>query len=96
MQDSGIAIYDAAWKRVEPELGTAATVLSDETFKKVEEGQYCIFHGLLIFRAVLDDYFKKKSYCNFHLSENVFFPFPLVMLVKKTLPRKFKEKLNIG
>lgn len=71
-------------------------VFSEESFKKVEEGKYCLFHGHLYLRNKLSEYFKEKNQCDFHLSENMFYPFPLVQPVRKTLPRKFKETLNMG
>ena len=95
-QGSGIPIYEAVWEKMEPDLVTGDTLFSEESLKNVQKGKICLVHGHLILRAVLDDYFKKHARCNFHLSNNMFFPFPLLIPVKKSLPRKFKDKLNFG
>ncbi|GIY46380.1 uncharacterized protein CEXT_328201 [Caerostris extrusa] len=91
-----IPLYEEAWRKLEKTLSTSDEVLSEVSFKEVEKGITCIVHGHLILRSVLEEYFRENGRCDFHLSENYFFPFPLLMGLRKTLPRRFYRKFNNG
>ncbi|GFT68037.1 uncharacterized protein NPIL_385821 [Nephila pilipes] len=96
LKDSGIPLYEETWKKLESTLSTFDEVLSETTYREVEKGKTCIVHGQLILKSVLQDYFQTNGRCDFHLSENYFFPFPLLMGLRKTLPKGFQRKFNSG
>ncbi|GBN45624.1 hypothetical protein AVEN_148932-1 [Araneus ventricosus] len=96
LKDSGIPLYEKAWEKMEETLFTSDQVFSDDSFQKVEMGEICIPHGQVFLKGVLNDYFKLHGRCDFHLSNNYFFPFPLLMGLRKSLPKKFQRKFDSG
>ncbi|GFR33277.1 NADH dehydrogenase 1 alpha subcomplex subunit 8 [Trichonephila clavata] len=96
LKDSGIPLYEEAWEKLKLTTSTFDEVLSETSYREVMEGKACIVHGQLILKSVLQEYFQTNGRCDFHLSENYFFPFPLLMGLRKTLPKEFQRKFNSG
>lgn len=96
LKGSGIPVYEKTWIKLEPELVGIDDMFTVEAFEDLEDGKICFIHGKLILRSVIADYFREHGRCSYHVSENEFFPFPLLMALQKSLPDEFKRKFNYG
>ncbi|GFT47790.1 lig_chan-Glu_bd domain-containing protein [Nephila pilipes] len=96
LENSGIPVYEAVFEKIRKNFLPQSVVFSDETMKKVQNGKFCIFHGHLILKNKLSDFFKKYSFCQMHLSDNYFFPFSLPIAIHRKFPRALYENFNYG
>ncbi|KAF8774509.1 Glutamate receptor ionotropic like protein [Argiope bruennichi] len=96
LENSGIDLYEEVWKKVEKNMWPGKDVFLDKTIIAVQDGKYCIIHGKLILRNILGEFFKKHSFCQLHISEHFFFPFPLLLAMNREIPEYIFDHFNLG
>ncbi|GBM02501.1 hypothetical protein AVEN_76536-1 [Araneus ventricosus] len=96
LENSSIPLYEAAWEKIKDNLLPGRTVFSSHTMEKVQRGEFCVFHGYVVLRNRLSDYYKKRAVCQFHLSQQHFFPFSLQMAMQKKTTELIYESFNLG
>ncbi|GIY87093.1 uncharacterized protein CDAR_255951 [Caerostris darwini] len=95
-ENSGIPLYEAAWKKIKNNLMPGRTVFATKTIEKVQTGKFCIFHGYIVLRNRLNDYYREHAFCQLHLSDRHFYPLSLHIPLKKDLPESFLDAFNLG
>ncbi|CAL1284858.1 unnamed protein product, partial [Larinioides sclopetarius] len=96
LEKSSIPLYEAAWEKIKDHLLPGRIVFSSETMEKVQRGEFCVFHGYVVLRNRLSDFYKRRAECQFHLSQEHFFPFSLQMALQKKTTRHIYESFNLG
>ncbi|GFS43419.1 uncharacterized protein TNIN_317311 [Trichonephila inaurata madagascariensis] len=96
LENSSIPLYEAVLEKVKRNFLPQDVVFSDDTMKKVQKGKYCIFHGHLILKNKLSEYFKEFSSCNLHLSDHYFYPFSLTIAMHRKIPQSLYDDFNYG
>ncbi|GFT34156.1 uncharacterized protein NPIL_693761 [Nephila pilipes] len=96
LENSSIPVYETAWKKIKDNLMPGGEVFKRKTIELVQKGKYCIFHGKIVLRNRLSHFYKKTTYCQFHLSDNHFFPFPLQVAVQRKMLLPDFDSFNLG
>ncbi|XP_035226866.1 glutamate [NMDA] receptor subunit 1-like [Stegodyphus dumicola] len=96
LEHSGVEAYEKAWENIKHNLRPPEIALSTESLLEVESGKICLFHGHLIIKHLLKDFYREKTKCDFHLSDKYFFPFSLPMILSKKFSYSFYERFNAG
>ncbi|XP_035226864.1 uncharacterized protein LOC118199170 [Stegodyphus dumicola] len=96
LEHSGIEVYEKAWEKIKRNQRPPEIALSVESLLEVESGKICLFHGHLIIKHLLSDFYRKRTTCKLHLSDKYFFPFFLPMILSRKIPYSFYEKFNMG
>ncbi|KAF8774510.1 hypothetical protein HNY73_017052 [Argiope bruennichi] len=96
LENSRIPVYEAAWEKIKGNLMPGRIVFASKTMERVQTGELCVFHGYVVLRNRLSDYYKKRGVCQFQLSEEHFFPFSLQMAMQKKTTHPIYENFNLA